>query len=445
MSEIKIQRREHAKLIKVLKAAQRTHNVVLVEGARQVGKTTLVRMALNEFEAPIFELNLETNELLRFEIDRTNSFAEFRGLLEVELKLPRDGDFLLFIDEAQESDRLGQYVRSMKEEWTTGQFILSGSSMKRLFREGTRVPVGRIDRFLVTPFGFRECLQCYGEEVLLEMIADFQPSQEITPLFHEKLLSWSDRYLRIGGLPEVILADVHQEDFKRVRSSILLSQKDDFIRKERFDEAYLFLDALKGVANNLGFPSKSTHVASSYDQARKVLEVLGQWHLLVELEQKGVASTTAFHPKRYLYDIGIAQQLRAMPFPEISMLNTLDKILRSQLGGLFENLVLLALLSSVIDQSQLSGWRKDSTGGAEVDFIWQNDTPIPIEVKSQLKVTPRSFSSLRTYLDLTGQKFGVLITAAPFSIMKNQQHTLVNLPIYLADTDIIERLAQELV
>jgi predicted AAA+ superfamily ATPase len=425
-------------LMEIVNKASFPKNVILLEGARQVGKTTLLSEVARGYQhSGVISLNLEEDRVLREKIDTSSSFSEFTKLLRDQYLLNPSEPQLLIIDEAQESDLLGSYLRFMKERWAKTTVILSGSSMTRLFRKDTRVPVGRYTSLKVYPFSFREFLSAAKREVLLEELDAFKHTQQISPTMHLELLKQYDFYLKTGGLPEVVLTALEGGDFALVRRQILLSQEDDFIRNTALADRKVFQLALRGIANHLGSPSKLTHVADAHVLARKVCELLQGWHLVHEIEQKGISSTTAFHPKRYLYDVGIAADLRNMPFPQLSVLDTLNSALRTQVGGISENAVLLNLLPYNMGNLELSSWKKASENPSEVDFVWRGRELIPIECKAALKISPRSFASLRNYMAESAAKFGLLVSAAPFSEHKEGSARLVNLPLYLCEGETI--------
>jgi hypothetical protein len=216
-----------------------------------------------------------------------------------------------------------------------------------------------------------------------------------------------------------------------VLQSILLAQADDFVRKSGFGNEGLFMEALQAVANNLGFPSKHTHTSLGSSRAQQLFTLLRNWHLVIEIEQKGLNSTSRFLPKRYLYDLGMAQLVRNMPFPKLSTLTTTSTVLRSQLGGVFENLALIQLGSSQAGFLDISGWKKNASDGVEVDFVWRQTDLIPLEVKATRKVSLRNFSSLLTFLELSELSTGVLISTCPYLEFKRDGKRLINLPIYL--------------
>jgi predicted AAA+ superfamily ATPase len=350
---------------------------------------------------------------------------------------------IVFIDEAQENEKIGAYVRQMKEDdGKVTQWILTGSSMTRLFKEDQRVPVGRIARYKLNPFSFIDFLTAYKKNSLKESILSFRNKRIISEYTHTELLKYCDLYLHVGGLPEAVMSASIEGAYRETIQQILLSQEDDFVRKNFLEKRHLFLAALRAVANNLGSSSHYSHISEKTYEAKEIVGMLERWHLINTVEQKGLATTTAFHPKRYLYDLGICQLLRSHPFPKISILNTLDKALRTPLGGLFENMVYLSLQASNLGSFEITSWKKNSKEAIEVDFILTNEKPIPIECKASLKITD-SLTSLRSYLKLSGSKVGFVISVAPFKIIKEDNFHIINLPLYLARKDIILDLAKD--
>ena len=433
-------RNSEDQLEKLIAEARVFSNVVLIEGARQTGKTTLIRYVIRNHKN--LEINLETNVTLRDQIDQTSSFEQFKIALKTYFDSEGINPDLVFIDEAQESSKLGRYVRNLKEEWPDKQFLLSGSSMKRLFRPKVRIPVGRILRFKVDPLRYQEFLRFSGQDTILEALDNFTINKKIDSLLHQKALEQLDQFLICGGLPEVVLSKKQGLDFERVKKSILINQKDDFIRKEDFEQKYLIDDALVGIANHLGYPSATTHICDSYKEAKKILSVLLDWHLIHQIAQKGLSSTSKHYPKRYIYDIGISNELRSLPLPSLSTLETIVPDLRTQLGGILENLVLLELLG--LSSKDIVGWKKDRADSSEVDFVidFEGQT-IPFEVKSHLKTSKRSYKALKAYLEVSKLKLGILTSPAPFLIYQYDNKTIVNLPIYLLQRKVLRYLVDQ--
>jgi predicted AAA+ superfamily ATPase len=422
-------------------------DVLLIQGARQVGKTTLIEQALAPLN-PVYALNFERDLDTLREIDRSDSFDEFTRILRLRFHTPdfdRPGS-IIFLDEAQESEKIGSYVRFMKEEWKHVRVILSGSSMSRIFRGSTRVPVGRYRPWHVTPFVFDEFLSASSNVVLQKANATFQADPRVGLIegaTHSAMLALLDTYLLVGGLPAVVTTFFAQGDYRATRHAIYNAQEDDFVRKSSLHERAFFSRGLKGVANFIGMPAKYAHIHDSKNIAEKSLSELKAWNLVIEVEQKGMNSTSQHLPKRYLYDMGITQDMRDMPFPRLSLVTTTNEALRTQLGGLFENALLLQLIDEQTYFGDISGWRKGGSDGPEVDFVWRrNGLSIPIECKATQKVSLKHWSGLKQYLDATGERVGFLVTAAPFKVIKQSERVLINLPLYSASAATIQKCVE---
>ncbi len=402
--------------------------VLIVNGARQVGKTFLINSTLKNF-SKVISINLEEDLRLKREIDQTEDFTAFTLLLKQRKALEENKGQILFIDEAQESAVIGRYVRFMKENWKGIKVILSGSSMNKLFNEETRIPVGRIRYLTIHPFSFGEFLRFINKEDLLLAACK---EKTIPSFLHSDLLQLYDQYLAVGGMPAAVSAFAEKENYKEILADILASQNEDFLRKESVKN-YLFTDALKGVANHVGGISKYVHLAQNNYDAKKIIEQLKAWNLVLEVEQKGLLSHQNFAPKRYLYDLGLLRLIRDTAIPSISVVNTIDEALRIPLGGIVENAVLLAFFARHQNTVQITGWKKNNKESIEVDFIIKDatDEVLPIEVKAATKISPRHFSSLLSYMRMTKTTNARLVSFAPPEKFKLDGITITNTPAYL--------------
>jgi predicted AAA+ superfamily ATPase len=391
-------------------------NVLMVEGARQVGKSSLVAQALGKCSCKATRLNLERDSRVCSEIDECRDFQEFDELLRDRLGFRSDAGEVLFVDEAQESRRLGGFVRFMKEEWPRASVILSGSTLGRIFREGMRYPVGRVARIVLGPFSFSEFLEAIGEGDLAGVVRS--DSLEISPQRHRRLLELYNSYLRIGGLPAVVLAWAGRRDWSGILSQILADYERDFVRIFGEADVALVKGCLRSVANFVGGVSKNTSVwpnPTTRMNARiaEVFSRLEDWHLILRSDQKGPGpeATHAYLPKRYLFDTGMLRHLREAAVPDIDILETVDSNARKALGGVLENQVAIDLARQGLG---LNGWKKTPSGG-EIDFIVKlGDRAIPIECKAALKSDRRQWQGVVEYLGQYGQSHGVVAGLAPW-------------------------------
>lgn len=385
-------------------------NVLIVQGARQVGKTYVCNSVIQQLQQITLGIDLEKSPDVKLEIDATTSFEEFTRYLKQKFGFVPGKAQLFFIDEAQESKKLGGYLRFMKEQWQHTKCIMTGSSMSKLFAENIRIPVGRVSYLTILPFSFREFLRALGREG--QFAGVITGNEQPTPATHQELLRLYDDYLLVGGLPEVVFSYATGEPFVDTLKFILASQRDDFFRKERVKD-YLFLDALRGIANHVGYPGLFTQIAASYHDARKITHLLREWCLVHEIEQKSLSSTSRFHPKWYIYDLGMLRLIRETAVPRISAIKTINEAQRTPLGGIIENAVLLGLLHTHGTLLPIVGWKKNHKQPIEVDFVVKTvDATIPIEVKASLKVGPKHCTGILHYLRVTGQTYGQLVSLA---------------------------------
>lgn len=412
----------------------KTHSVLLIKGARQVGKTYAIDAVLDRIALPSIRLNLEKDLVFRDKINKCMEFDDFTFLLKSELGFKPDEMQVVFIDEVQESDKIGQFIRFMKEEWKNTKVILSGSSTTRLFKKGQRVPVGRFTSINLTPLTFEEYLRFLEKDALFEKIALF-PNQIPSELVHNQLLEEYDKYLEIGGMPQVLESVKNGEDYRTVRTALILSQREDFISKTQIGDAGLFDECLSAVANHVGCPSKYATIGKSYHFAKTIMSIMINWLLVIEVERQGLnPNKSDYLPKRYIYDVGVLRHFQNRPFQNVSISDASQPDLRTHLGGIFENSILIALENKYFGQESITTWKQSGNSPHEVDFIVRSgDRFIPIECKAGLRVTNRAFKNVMRYLEISKQDTGYVVSAAPFSSFDTKDYKLTNFPVYMAE------------
>ncbi len=434
-----IPRSHDQKIIAHIEDNQPNKQVLLVEGARQVGKTTSIKNALGETKKKKHIINLEKQALVRHDIDQTKEFDDFTNLLNDKFGFKPQDDHVLFIDEAQESLKLGEYVRYMAEDWPRATVILTGSSLARLIKTETRYPVGRVNTLRIHPFSFIEFLRALGKDDLVRTIKESVSG--ISALRHEHLLTLLDRYLEIGGLPKVVTDFIEGKDFFERRREIIANLEKDFLRLFPENDISIVMDCFKSVASFVGSPSKNSTVVSSPSNAvnskiRDIFLRLESWCLFLKSPQKGPSPEHShdYLPKRYMFDVGILRHFRELAVPSIKLLKSISPAQRTPLGGVIENQVAIDLTRS---GAELTGWKKSSSG-TEIDFVWKrlhreiSIVPAePIECKAALKIKGTHFKGVAEYMNLYELPQGFIVSLAPYEEFKiDNQKKIVNLPLY---------------
>jgi len=433
-----MKREVEAQLIEMM-SSSRDNSVIIIEGARQVGKSYVVNRVLESRKETVMAFDLEKSLALRRQIDDTEDFEDFKFLMEDQYGLKKNS--ILFFDEAQESRQLPKYVKSFKEDFSDIRVILTGSSMNRFFPKDVRIPVGRFRSLCIFGFSFTEFIEYIHSEDLADFIRS--TPDKIPMSRHDLFLKLYDEYMKVGGYPEAVIAYAENERWTNVIDEIMASLEEDFERKEEY-QPQLFRDAINAISNHIGSPSKYTHFNTTKYYAKNIISALRKWHIALEVEQYPINPDKGgdFLPKRYLHDIGVVNRRRSLALPGISLLQTLDPLLRTPLGGLFENSLLIQLLAGESASHSITTWKKGKQTDIEVDFVY--DFPklgitVPIECKAALKVKKKHYKNILHYLELTHQKYGILVSAAPFEILKNDSKTIINLPIYLVSKYNIEK------
>ncbi|MDC0358687.1 AAA family ATPase, partial [Oligoflexia bacterium] len=218
--------RKEAKIIREHIASARSNkDVLLVGGARQVGKSTLVLEELKQIDNKLV-LNLAENRSLIDDLDQLRDFSEFEELLTDRFGFNSRIGTVLYLDEAQMSTALGNFVRFMKEKWEHTTVIISGSMIANLFKD--RFPVGRVNKLTLRPFTFEEYLKAREKDSLLEFLDSFQMGMDVSETRHKTFLAELNDYFLIGGLPAVISVFEEGGNWKREREKILSNYRDDF-------------------------------------------------------------------------------------------------------------------------------------------------------------------------------------------------------------------------
>ncbi len=389
-------RTKNSELIDFINNKSQNKPVMILAGARQVGKTTLIEEVLQGKSH--LSLNLEKNPSYAEAIDRCRDFAEWEAYLkEVHHFEPQFQ--ILVVDEAQQSRKLGSFVRFMKEEWKDTTVIMTGSVINELHLESDRRPVGRETHLDLWPLTFKEFLMAAGQESLVRTLTNFNLGDRIGESPHERLLEQMDNYLAVGGLPEVITYFFAGKDYRKLRLDIFKSYEDDFIRYFNIEEVNLFKRCFDTVAANVGSPSKDSQVVRldgpGYKKIAGIFARLEKWKLIIKCEQlASVPEKNKHHPKRYIYDIGVLSDLRLKGVQTLSLKDLSHPLLRTPLGGLIENFLALSLKNQFDEVFGL----KLSTQ-AEIDFgIKVGSRVFPIECKITPRFKCNQLTSLVTYL-----------------------------------------------
>jgi predicted AAA+ superfamily ATPase len=206
-------------------AASRNRKPLVLRGARQVGKTTAVRMFSREFDQFIY-LNLEKEEE-REMFERSYPFKDLLTILFIYAEKKRSGGrTLIFIDEIQNSPKAIALLRYFYEDASDLYVIAAGSLLESILDKNISFPVGRVEYLAMRPCSFREFLNANNHQ-----LADALEQHEVPSFLHSQLNAWFKKYTTIGGMPEVVKEFIETDEditaLDTVYNSLITSYIDD--------------------------------------------------------------------------------------------------------------------------------------------------------------------------------------------------------------------------
>jgi len=414
---------------------------LLLQGARQVGKTWILReFGQTEFEHCVL-LDFAENQELRGLF--TQNLNPQRILTDLSVYLNRDislENTLLIFDEVQLCPEALTSLKYFYEAFPSAWICASGSLLGLGLSE-QNFPVGKVQREWLRPISFFEFLDALGEAVLREALSTAASStREIAPAIHAKAFGLFKEYLITGGMPEVVsryiaLRETRVAAFEAVRRlqrDLMDSYLDDIAKHAGSLKAIRIASVLKNIPQQLARESTGGRKflfkdviagRSTYDELEGPIEWLvraGLVHRIpicrtVKLPLSAHAEKNAF--MLYLFDTGL---LGAMLNLEPSIIHNYD--FGQFKGYLAENVVLNELLCA--GQGPVFTWRGTT---AEIEFLIScGEQVIPVEVKAGVNTKAKS---MKTYREKYAPKQAILFSGQGAN---QNDHGLLHAPLYLA-------------
>ncbi len=392
---------------------------LVVRGARQVGKTWLVRDLAARHGLQLLECNFERDpSLARCFRDA----SPVRVLDELSLTFERRVDparTLLFLDEIQAAGEVLGKLRWFAEEMPALPVVAAGSLIEfTLADHAFSMPVGRITYLHVEPLSFPEFLRAHGQEVLEERLRQWRPGGDLGETAFERARTWFGRYVMVGGMPAVVRADVGgapAREVRRLQHDLLATFRDDFPKYTGRAEPRLLDGVLRSVAAQLGRKFVYSHVGDGvrHDQARRALDLLAAARVCHSVERTtadglplGAGLKERFR-KAILLDVGLAHALLGTPAADaFPAFQTLADVAR---GALAEQIVGQALrtLREPWEEPRLHYWQRGGGRPGEIDYVAAMDLRIvPIEIKAG---AAGALKSLHQFMHDKGLDFAVRI------------------------------------
>ncbi|MCD6321584.1 MAG: ATP-binding protein [Clostridiales bacterium] len=424
---------------------------MVIRGARQVGKTYLVRSFATEHFDRLLEINFEQEPdiALLFSSNKPHKIIQ---LLELQFNIPiSGGETLIFLDEVQAAPEVLGSLRYFYEE-IPEQYIIAAGSLLEFAFEGPSfpIPVGRIEYLYLGPMQFEEFLLASGKDKLVSFLGNFHYQDSIPKPVHLQLIELMRTFFVTGGMPEPVstyLESRSWQECESVKYALFRTFQDDFnkygrrIKNRRLQ--LLFKKIPLVVGNKFKYVNIDRHERAG--DLAKALDLLCLAHLVYRVQHSSCtgipvgATADAKKFKTIFLDVGImstACGLNLLDYEKV------EDVMLINSGSICEQYIGQHLLFSqqFFKEPELHYWIREKKGSsAEVDYvITEGPRIIPVEVKAGKS---GSLKSLQIFINEKRPDMCVRFNSEPPSFFKglttlpDGQKTpfqLLSLPLYMA-------------
>ena len=418
-----------------------TRKPLVLRGARQVGKTTLVKEFAKEYDI-FLHLNLEKeDDCALFEANNDVNLL-IQAIFMHKRQQQRNGSTLLFIDEIQNSRRAVAMLRYFYEEANHIHVIAAGSLLETVMDlRKISFPVGRVEFMALRPCSFTEFQNGTGDDFDAENVC----SLNVIPAIHERVMRQFREYTLVGGMPAAIVQYAKKRDVLSVSSiytSLLQTYKDDV---EKYSSSTALIKVIRTILE-VGWTQAAEAIvfegfANTNYRSREISEAFQTLSkaMLMELVyptgevQSPVLPNQRRKPKLLWLDTGLVNFAVGLQ-QDVFSTPDINDVWRGRIAEHIVGQELIALNDNIL--AKRSYWRNDKHGSdAEVDFLYPfQGLQIPIEVKSGHNARLRS---LHQFMDATNHDLAIRFWSKPYSVDEvttpNGKHfRLVNVPFYYA-------------
>ena len=425
---------------------------LILRGARQVGKTWIVRKLAQESKRELIELNFEQNPTLIdfFHDNNPNTALMFLKSYFKKEFIPNQS--LLFLDEIQAAPQLLAKLRWFAEEMPELPVIAAGSLLDFCLNEYEySMPVGRVTYAYLEPLSFEEFLLANGYQQLNDFLTQWHINEVIPEPIHETLTNLLREYFFVGGMPEAVSSWIDKRsllDINKIHQDLLTSFRNDFAKYAKHVAHHRLDEVIQSIPNQLGekFQYRRVNPDISSTQIKQALEQLCTARLCQKVQDTPAsglplgANTNAKTFKVILLDIGLVSSLLGLKFHENIMEKTNRLINEGGLAEQFIGQTLKTLTPFYIDPHLYYWVREEKTSSAELDYlITFNEKIIPIEVKSG---SSGKLKSLHLFMALRDLSLAVRFNSdrpsltdinTKSAIDRVASYQLLSLPLYLSN------------
>lgn len=409
---------------------------LVLRGARQVGKTTIVKEFAKRFDT-FLSINMDLEED-RSAFIQHDDIHDILNSIYHKCGKPKQGKTLLFIDEIQSLPKAVAKLRYFYEEIPELYVIAAGSLLETLIDTKISFPVGRVDYKVLRPCSFLEFLSAIKDDYDAELIKKLDANN-----VHTRLMSAFNDFAVVGGMPEAVNRYAKKKDVfaaDEVYQSLLISYMDDVLKYEKRNSTinvlrFIIQKGWLSAGETITFNNfaEGNYKSADIAEALRILERA----MLLELvyptssTQMPIMTNNRKRPKLIWFDTGLVNYFAGIRKDIFSVKDIAD----AWRGRVAEHIVAQELIASNHNfLTKRTFWNKDKdVSMAEVDFLFPyKGLVIPIEVKSGHNA---KLKSLHIFMDSAPHDIAVRVWSQPFSTDEvrtnnGKMFRLINLPFY---------------
>ena len=415
---------------------RKNRKVLLIRGARQVGKTHLIRefgKKFSDFVEINFDLHKKVHPFFDGDLDPVTIVKDLELYIGKKI-IP--GKTLLFFDEIQACKNAISSLRYFYELMPDLHLIAAGSLLEFTLSEIPSFGVGRVESMFLFPLSFEEYLLELNGPDMVEMIKNASFNKPVNTVIHEKLIDQLKIYQIIGGLPEVVQSYIDNRDLldcQRMINVLIQGYYTDFIKyKDRSPVARL-KETIESVAKQTTSKFKYSNIGSDssnmYKESLEMLLKAGLVYKAYHTNASGNPLGSGVNPKFFkavMFDTGVYQRLMNLNLSDYVTTDFNTIINRGQLTEIFAGSE-IKKMKDPYSIDNLYYWHRESKSSqAEVDYVIEkNGKIIPVEVKA---ASGRKMKSMHLFMEEKKSDFGIRLCADNFS----KEGKIYSIPLYAA-------------
>jgi len=430
--------------------SSRDRKPMVIRGARQVGKTWLVRHFAKLQNKQLVEVNFEKRPTLAA-LFESNNPKQILINLSSSLNIPIDPQScLLFLDEIQAAPEILAKLRWFAEELPQLPVIAAGSLLEFVLKQHSfSMPVGRINYMHLEPLSFEEFLLANDRQLLLDYLIAFEWESTIPSDIHLQLMQLFKEYIIVGGMPAVVaswIAEHSLQKMSQIQQELMATYRDDFakyrgrIESERLDEILNAVPRLLGekfVYSQVN-PDIRSHILKEAFELTCRARIC---HRITSCHANGLplgAELDEKYFKAIFLDIGLCSAALGYTMSQMISVQEINLINK---GGIAEQAVgqILRTVDFPYMHPDLYYWVRNEKGSsAEIDYLIQHGNRIiPIEVKAG---TTGTLKSLHLFMGIKKLTLAIRVNSnipkqsdvqVKDQLGNEIEYKLLNIPFYL--------------